>query len=206
MPGPATAATIAAVRRGWDAGERVHVVSYRTGAAPLSVPVSGPLAGWRLEQVRRHLGGPDQVVLGLQAGVPFSSPGRFEQLGTALGLAVAMRRFRRATILVGEDPGVSPACMQALARAVGRISVATREDADRLVERYGPLRGIVSVEEVDPYPMLPEGASPVTDGLYGPAGGHNLTVVELPTTTLAQRARSRLGLRRSLLARRLRGR
>ena len=125
MPGPATAATIAAVRRGWDAGERVHVVSYRTGAAPLSVPVSGPLAGWRLEQVRRHLGGPDQVVLGLQAGVPFSSPGRFEQLGTALGLAVAMRRFRRATILVGEDPGVSPACMQALARAVGRISVAT---------------------------------------------------------------------------------
>jgi hypothetical protein len=64
----------------------------------------------------------------------------------------------------------------------------------------------VSVEEVDPYPMLPEGAGPVTDGLYGPAGGHNLTVVELPTTTLAQRARSRLGLRRSLLARRLRGR
>jgi hypothetical protein len=168
--------------------------------------VTGPLAGWRLEQVRRHLGGPAQVVLGLQAGVPFSSPGPLEQLATALGLAAALRRFRRATLLVGEDPGVSPACMRVLARSVERISVATREDADRLAERYGALRGIVTVEEVDPYPMLPEGAGPVTDGLYGPGGGNNLTVVELPTTTLAQRARSRLGLRKSLLVRRLRGR
>jgi hypothetical protein len=206
MPGPATAATIAAARRAWDAGDSVHVVSYRTGAAPLTVPVAGPLAGWRLEQVRRHLGGPAQVVLGLQSGVPFSSAGALEQLATALGLAVAMRRFRRATLLVGEDPGVSRACMKALARSVDHISVATREDADRLVERYGALRGIVTVDEVDPYPMLPEGAGPVTGGLYGPGGGSNLTVVELPTTTLAQRASSRLGLRRSFLLRRLRGR
>jgi len=206
MPGPATAATIAAVRRAWDAGEEVQVVSYRTGAARLAVPVTGPLAGWRLEQVRRHFGGPAQVVLGLQSGVPFSSAGPLEQLATALGLAVAMRRFRRATLLVGEDPGVSPMCMRALARAVQQISVASREDADRLVERYGSLRGIVTVEEVDPYPMLPEGAVPVSEGLYGPGGASNLTVVELPTTTLAQRAQSRLGLRKSLFVRRLRGR
>jgi len=182
------------------------VVSYRTGAAPLAVPVTGPLAGWRLEQVRRHFGGPAQVVLGLQSGVPFSSAGQLEQLATALGLAVAMRRFRRASLLVGEDPGISPACMRALARSVERISVASRQDADRLVERYGALRGTVTVEEVDPYPMLPEGAGAVAEGLYGPDGARNLTVVELPTTTLAQRARSRLGLRKSLLVRRLRGR
>ncbi len=206
MPGPATAATIAAVRRAWDAGEEVQVVSYRTGAARLTVPVTGPLAGWRLEQVRRHFGGPAQVVLGLQSGVPFSSAGPLEQLATALGLAVAMRRFRRATLLVGEDPAVSPACMRALAHSVDQISVASREDADRLVERYGALRGIVTVQEVDPYPMLPEGAGPVSEGLYGPDGARNLTVVELPTTTLAQRARSRLGLRKSLYVRRLRGR
>jgi hypothetical protein len=206
MPGPATAATIAAVRRAWDGGEQVQVVSYRTGAAPLAVPVTGPLAGWRLEQVRRSLGGPAEVVLGLQSGVPFSSPGPLEQFATALGLAVAMRRFRRATILVGEDPGVSPACMKVLARSVERISVSSREDAERLTERYGALRGIVTVEEVDPYPMLPEGAGPETDGLYGPGGASHLTVVALPTTTLAQRARSRLGLRKSLFVRRLRGR
>src|SRR5580704_8517904 len=206
MPGPATAATIAAVRRAWDAGDEVQVVSYRTGAARLTVPVTGPLAGWRLEQVRRHFGGPAQVVLGLQSGVPFSSAGPLEQLATALGLAVAMRRFRRATLLVGEDPGISPACMKVLARSVDHISVATRADADRLVARYGALRGIVAVDEVDPYPMLPEGAGPVTEGLYGPDGARNLTVVELPTTTLAQRARSRLGLRKSLYMRRLRGR
>ena len=181
-------------------------MSYRTGAATLAVPVTGPLAGWRLEQVRRHLGGPAQVVLGLQSGVPFSSPGPLEQLATALGLAVAMHRFRGATLLVGEDPGVSPVCMRVLARSVEQIHVASREDADRLVLRYGALRGIVTVHEVDPYPMLPEGAGPATDGLYGPGGGRNLTVVELPTTTLGQRARSRLGLRKSLLVRRLRGR
>jgi len=206
MPGPATAATLAAVRRAWDDGDQVQVVSYRTGAAPLAVPVTGPLAGWRLEQVRRHFGGPAQVVLGLQSGVPFSSAGPLEQLATALGLAIAMRRFRKATILVGEDPGVSPACMRVLAQSVERISVASREDADRLTEHYGALRGIVVVEEVDPYPMLPEGAGPETEGLYGPVGGGNLTVVALPTTTLAQRARSRLGLRKSLFVRRLRGR
>jgi hypothetical protein len=182
------------------------VVSYRTGAARLTVPVTGPLAGWRLEQVRRHFGGPAQIVLSLQSGVPFSSAAPLEQLATALGLAVAMRRFRRATLLVGEDPGISPACMQVLARSVEQISVASREDAERLVERYGALRGIVTVVEVDPYPMLPEGAGPLTAGLYGPDGAHNLTVVELPTTTLAQRARSRLGLRKSLFVRRLRGR
>jgi hypothetical protein len=96
--------------------------------------------------------------------------------------------------------------MRVLASSVERISVASREDADRLTERYGALRGIVTVDEVDAYPMLPEGAGPETDGLYGPSGGRNLTVVELPTTTLAQRARSRLGLRKSLFVRRLRGR
>ncbi len=64
-----------------------------------------------VDRVLRHFGGPAQVVLGLQSGVPFSSAGKLEQLATALGLAIAMRRFRRATILVGEDPGVSSACM-----------------------------------------------------------------------------------------------
>lgn len=206
MPGPATAATIGAVRRAWDAGEEVRVVSYRTGAAPLAVPVTGPLAGWRLEQVRRYLGNPAQVVLVLQSGVPFSSLGPLQQLATALGLAVAVRRFRRATLLVGEDPGVSPVCMKALVIAVGQVSVATSAEADRLVERYGLRPGSVTVEEVDPYPMLPKGADPQTEGLYGPGSGGGLTVVELPTTTLAQRARARLRLRKSLMARRLRGR
>ena len=145
-------------------------------------------------------------MLGLQSGVPFSSAGPLEQLATALGLAVAMRRFRRATTPGRRGPRGQPGVHEG-SRTLRRPNQCRyREDADRLVERYGPLRGIVSVEEVDPYPMLPEGAGPVSEGLYGPDGGRNLTVVELPTTTLAQRARSRLGLRKSLYVRRLRGR
>src|SRR5580658_10204128 len=136
MPGPATAATLAAVRRAWDEGASVRVVSYRTGAADISVPVAGPLAGWRLEQVRRHYAGPDQVVLVVQTGVPFSDLRPSQQVATAAGLALALRRFSRATLIVGEDPGLNPICFRALAAAVDEVVVATESSADQLSARY----------------------------------------------------------------------
>ena len=132
LPGPATAAALGAVRRAWDAGFSVRVVSYRSGAASLTVPIVGPLAGRRLEQVRQHLGRPPRLVLGLQPGVPFSSPSSAHQLATAAGLAVAMRRFDHVTVLVTGDLGVTRKCFWVLARAVDCFSVATQADADRL--------------------------------------------------------------------------
>jgi len=192
LPGPATAATLAAVRRAWDSGAEVRVVSYRTGAAEIAVPVTGPLAGWRLDHVRQYFGGPPEVVLGLQRGVPFSDPQPSQQITTALGLAAAMRRFRRATLLVGEDPEVLPACFKIMAAAVDRFVVATPQEAASLVKQYGLKPGAVAVEPVEPYPRFPEGVELSTAGLYKPGAGTGLTVVQTPTTTLTDRARTRV--------------
>jgi hypothetical protein len=205
LPGPATAATLAAVRRAWEAGSDVRVVSYRTGAAEISVPVSGPLAGWRLEHVRKHFDNPPEVVLGLQRGVPFSDPRPSQQMATAVGLATAMRRFRRATLLVGEDPEIMPACLRILAGAVDRFIVATPEEADGLVKRYRLKPAAIAVETVEPYPVFPGGVEPGDAGLYRPGGSAGLTVVQLPTTTVADRARARARSQRSLISSRLRG-
>jgi hypothetical protein len=183
---------LAAVRRAWDAGQDVRVVSYRTGAADITVPVTGSLAGWRLEHVRQHFGGPPEVVLGLQRGVPFSDPRLSQQLTTASGLAVALQRFRRATLLVGEDPEVSPAALRILSAAVERFVVATAEEAGALVKQYGLKPAAVAVERVEPYPRIPDNVSLTTAGLYSPGAGASLTVVQLPATTLADRARARV--------------
>jgi hypothetical protein len=192
FPGPATAATLAAVRRAWEAGQEVRVVSYRTGAGEITVPVTGPLAGWRLDHVRQHFGGPPELVMGLQRGVPFSDPSPSQQITTALGLATAMRRFRRATLLVGEDPEVLPACFKILAAAVDRFVVGTTEEAGSLVKQYGLKPAAVAVEPVAPYPRFPEGVEPSTAGLYRPGAGAGLMVVQMPTTTLTDRARTRV--------------
>ncbi len=192
LPGPATAATLAAVRRAWGTGADVRVVSYRTGAAEIAVPVTGPLAGWRLEHVRQHFGGPPEVVLGLQRGVPFSDPRPSQQIATAVGLAIAMRRFRRATLLLGEDPELLPVCLRILSGAVDRFVVATPEEASSLVHQYRLKPSVVAVETVDPYPRFPDGVEPATAGIYSPGGGAGLAVIQLPATTVADRARARV--------------
>jgi hypothetical protein len=205
LPGPATAATLAAVQRAWEAGLDVRVVSYRTGAAEIAVPVAGPLAGWRLEHVRNYFGNPPEVVVGLQRGVPFSELGRSQQFSTATGLAIGLRRFRRATLLVGEDPEISPACFRILASAVDRLVLATTGEADRLTQRYRLKPAMVAVEPVEPYPRLPDDVEAVDAGLYQPGAGAGLTVVQLPATTVADRVRSRARSRESQILRRLRG-
>ena len=192
MPGPGTAATLGAVRRAWSEGASVAMVSYRTGAAPLVVPVTGPLAGWRLEQVRRHFGGPARVFLGVQGGVPFSDGRRWARWATGAGLAVALRRFDRAEVVVGEDPGIGVVPMMLLAWA-GRVSAPDQELADRLVKGYWLRGGRVAVDPVEPFPAVAEGrAAGTAGGLYDPAARPGLVFVDMPTTTTAQRVKARL--------------
>ncbi len=206
LPGPATEATLSAVRRAWDSGSTVGTVSYRTGAASERVAVAGPLAGWRLEQVRRHFGRPAQLVLTVQRGVPFSDDRLWPQLATAAGLAVAIRRFRRATVIVADDPQIMRVCLKAVVYSARQCTVTTDADATSLVERYGLRREAVAVAEAEPYPPLPRGVAPEDAGLYRPGAGIGLTVVELPATALAQRARARARGARARLVRRLLGR
>jgi len=207
MPGPATEATLAAVRRAWDQGSTVRVVSYRSGAADIAVPVAGPLAGWRLEQVRRHYGSPAHVVLVVQRGAPFSELEPAKQMATAAGLVVALRRFERATLVVGEDPGTMRACLKAIAKVADCVVVAAGEAGGAVQKRYKLSPGAVCVEEVEPYPAFPVGVEAEAAGLYRPEVRRGLSVVDLPSTTLAQRARVRVRGRvpKSMLARRLRG-
>jgi len=206
MPGPATAATLAAVRRAWDEGLSVRVVSFRPGAADIFVPVAGPLAGWRLEHVRRHYGNPPQVVLVLEAGVPFNDRRYTRQWATAASLAVALRRFARSTVVVGEDPKLLPVCFRALAGAAGELVTDSETTAATLCERYGMARGAFRTEEVEPFPHLPTGVEPETAGLYRSRSDRALALVEMPTTTLAERVRARGRLSGSAALRRLRGR
>jgi hypothetical protein len=182
------------------------MASYRTGAAHERVPVAGPLAGWRLEQVRRHFGSPAQLVLTVQRGVPFCDDRLWPQLATAVGLAVAIRRFSRATVIVAEDPHVLPACLRAVVYSSRHCTVTTDADASSLVERYGLRPGAVAVAEAEPYPPVPRGTAPEDAGLYRPGAGLGLTVVELPGTTLSQRVRARARRPRAGLVRRLLGR
>jgi hypothetical protein len=159
----------------------------------MTVPIVGPLAGRRLEQVRQHLGRPPRLVLGLQPGVPFSSPSNAHQLATAAGLVVAMRRFEHVTVLVTGDLGVTRKCFWVLARAVDCFSVAAQADADRLLETYRLARQAVNVEQVAPYPLRRAsglGRHPLP-GLYQPGPVPGLSLVDLPETTPAHRARAR---------------
>jgi hypothetical protein len=102
IPLPAAAATMAAVRRAWADGDEVCVVSPRTSAAHLSVPVTGVLAGRRLANLRRQTGA-TEVVLVLEPGVPVpEGPGptvRAGQWQTVRQLERAFRQFDRVTLV-----------------------------------------------------------------------------------------------------------
>jgi hypothetical protein len=142
----------------------------------------------------------------LQPEVPFSERRYTQQLATATGLAFALRRFRRSTVVVGEDPKLSPACFRILAKAAGEVVVESETMAAVLSERYGMQIGVFSVAEVEPFPPLSQGVELETGGLYRPRSGRGLTLVEMPTTTLAERVRARGRLSRSVFLRRLWGR
>jgi hypothetical protein len=125
-------------------------------------------------------------------------------MATAAGLAIVMRRFKRASLVVSEDIELLPVCFRAVRSAAEECIVGSDASLVALMERYGLQPGDVTVEEVEPYPVFPAGADPDC-GLYRPGASRGLTVVQQPTTTLAQRARARALLSRARLSRRLAG-
>ncbi len=109
IPRPAASATVDAVRREWARGHDVAVVSPRPSAAHFAAPIAGPLAGRRLDNVRR-LSGASRLVLCVEAGLPFAAPqrrppGRWRSTRTARGMTRAMRRFDHVTLVIA-DPGL----------------------------------------------------------------------------------------------------
>jgi len=138
--------------------------------------------------------------------VPFSDRGFWPQLATAAGLAAAMRRFKRVTLIVAEDPEIMPTCMRAVVYGSRRCTVTRIADAGPLAEHYRLRPGSVDVTEVGPYPMASAATVPDDAGLYRPGGEAGLVVVELPGNTVAQRLRARAQRGRAGVLRRLLGR
>ena len=204
-PGPATTAALTAVRRAWDAGLTVRVVSYRPGAADQVVPVVGALAGRRLEQVRQHYQEPRRLVLVVQDGAPFADRSLGAQMATAAGLLWAFRRFGAAEVVFGEDPVLLRPVVRLLVRAASRASVASPDLGAQLCARYKIPVSAVAVDPAQAYPLARADIDPSTWGLFKPGAQQSLTIVEMPTTTVGERLRARAVASKSLVARRLRG-
>ena len=96
VPGPAAAATVAAVRRAWAAGRDVVVVSPRPSAAPFVLRATGArgIAREVARLGRRH--DCDRVVLCLEPGWPLR--GSAER--AARSLAAALSSFQHAEVVV----------------------------------------------------------------------------------------------------------
>jgi hypothetical protein len=136
VPGPASAATVAAVRREWDDGNEVTVVSPRPSAAHLHGRLQGTRAPWELERLRRRLHAPE-IVLCLENGVPFA-PSRSVryQHRTAVLLACVLRHFQRVTLVISADFNVDADVMEPVLREVGEIVVRSDEDRRAISSRF----------------------------------------------------------------------
>jgi hypothetical protein len=121
VPLPAADASVAQVRRGWDAGHEVTVVSPRLSAADLMVPVSGPLAGRRLKNVQRHTSS-NRVSLVVEPGFPVPEGPGVLQWVTVLGLTRALKAFDHVTLVRVGSAGLSSRADAALAGAADVVT------------------------------------------------------------------------------------
>jgi hypothetical protein len=120
IPLPASDAALAAVRRSWDEGHEVTVASPRSSAAHLEVPVVGPLAGHRLDNVRRVTQA-SRLILVVEDGVPIPKGPRPAQRLCAGELARSMRRFDHVTVVLVGTPAVAPAALRKLRAAADEV-------------------------------------------------------------------------------------
>lgn len=133
VPGPASAATLAAVRRGWASGREVVVASPRPSAAQEVVPVGGPAVGGAIAKLGRRLGCTELVVC-LEPAWPFAPrPGTTgtrsaDRVGRAVqAMAEAMSEFDRAELVVTGEIGLAPSLFCLLWPAVEKVWVSSAD-------------------------------------------------------------------------------
>ncbi len=144
VPGAAAAATVAAVRRAWDAGVEVVVVSPRPSAAPFVVPVAGTGLGGELAKLRvAHAC--NELVLCVEPGWPFGGHDRTGPPGerTARALAQALRGFERAELVVTGEIGVAPEVLAPLWPLMGLVIASSEEVASGLRAAGVPVARVV---------------------------------------------------------------
>ena len=137
LPGAGPHAALAAVRRLYEDGYDPVVVSARPTAAHLWAPVVGLDAGGEIDRVRKVVVA-DRLLLGLEAGVPFTvgASRRRQQEEVALLIRV-LGRFRHISAVVTGDLGVDPASLAPLWRYVDQVVVPTSAAAAEIAERWG---------------------------------------------------------------------
>ncbi len=129
VPGPASAATLAAVERAREAGYEVRVISPRPSAAARVMAFDGPGFGAELER-RCRLNAYDRVVVCAQPGWPFPArPGLLSgPARTARRLARALAVAREAElVLTGPVADMAPVIVSLplLWPAVGTVSASS---------------------------------------------------------------------------------
>lgn len=207
--GPATAATLAALRRAWDAGEQVVTASLRAGAADHVARVAGPLAGRRLAQARAAAGGPPTLVLGLD---PVQLGTGRSPVATVASLLPVLRRFSQVSVLWTAPLPLPPRAAWVLWRAVDTVVVESGREAEAVgsgvpeqkirsvaLEAGPPLAEGVSL--LGPPEVLPKDIPLVAAGLVGRKllGRHFLPVraqvlrVARPVRGVLRRLRRLLG-------------
>ncbi|HUC14688.1 MAG TPA: hypothetical protein VMS00_09580 [Acidimicrobiales bacterium] len=187
VPGAPAAATVAAVRRAWDAGAEVVVVSPRPSAAPFVVPFAGPAVARELAKLRvAHAC--NEVVLCLEPGWPF---GARNAARTARALARALSGFETAEIVVTGELGLGRDVLAMLWPLVEPVTASSEEAARGLREAGTP-----AVRTVDP--SAGSGLRRVSDdvgnpGPVGPLEPAELLVVARGRRFLGLAARRLLG-------------
>lgn len=190
VPGPASAATLAAVRRCWEDGREVVVASPRPSAARDVVAVGGPAVGTAIARLAR-LHACSEAVVCLEPGWPFGrrrgrhgsrAADRTER--SVRSLAEALSRLSRAELVVTGEVALAPSLFSTLWPVVERVWASSADQAALLKALGAP-----AVELAVP------GSVPFSLSGVGP--------LEPGALLLVTRGRRRLGvLARAVLGRR----
>jgi hypothetical protein len=189
-PGPATAATLAAVRAALAAGDDVIVVSPRASAAHRRAH----LAGWRGAVALARLSPRRQrLVLVAQPGMPL---GDGDRAAAAAMAAVARRRYRNFDLWLVDPSKLPVQALQKLWPAAGRVFVSCEADAEEAATRLGIPASRIVVDQAGSPAASRIGVEP---GGVTPFGPRDWTPREQPRRLASLAIRRVLGRRTDTL-------